>query len=157
MRVFASILLVCLCLFGCENQQTTTHQEEVAERGAEVMGFDLDRSTHIFEKIENGGRQQVISDDNDPEQIKLIQEHMEEIYGQFSAGNFHGPEMIHGEHMPGLHELVMGHEKISIEYSELENGGQILYTTEDAGMVDAIHAWFDAQVSDHGHHAQGHH
>ena len=157
MRIVAFIMLACFYLNGCQGQQSSVHLEEVAERGAEVMGFDLERSTHIFDKIENGGRQQVISDDDDPEQIVLIREHMSEIYGQFSVGNFHGPETIHGEHMPGLHELVMGHDKINIEYSELEKGGQILYTTEDEKMVEAIHAWFDAQVSDHGHHAQGHH
>ncbi len=131
--------------------------EEVAERGAEVMPFDLERSTHIFEKIENGGRQQVISDDGDAEQIQLIQQHLEEIAGRFTQGDFHQPDMIHGHAMPGLHELMMGHEKMSIEYTSMENGGQILYTTEDTDMIAAIHTWFDAQRSDHGEHAQGHH
>ena len=131
------------------------HHADVAERGAHVMGFDLDRSTHIFEKIDEGGRQRVLSDDNDAVQIQLIQAHMAEIAGQFSKGDFHGPEHIHGEHMAGLHDLVMGHDKITIAYSDLENGGQILYTTDDAEMVEAIHAWFDAQLADHGEHAVG--
>ena len=151
------VVAALLSVTGCQNQHTQTHQAEVAERGALVMGFDLDRSTHVFEKIEKGGRQQVVSDDGDGEQIRLIQGHLEEIAEQFSAGNFHGPEMIHGEHMPGLHELVMGYDRIEIVYSALEDGGEILYTTEDGALVSAIHAWFDAQVADHGHHAQGHH
>ena len=157
MKTVFYVLPLTLVLFiaGCQPSHTSDHQAAVAERGAEVMGFDLERSTHIFEKIENGGRQQVLSDDNDDEQIQLIQAHMTEIAGQFSKGDFHGPEHIHGEQMAGLHELVMGHEKISIEYSDLEHGGQILYTTAEADMVVAIHAWFDAQVADHGHHAQG--
>ena len=157
MRFYCLMLVTCIVFSGCQRGHTSTHQEEVAERGAEVMGFDLEKSTHIFDKIENGGRQRVVSDDNDSEQISLIQEHLAEIAARFSEGDFHGPEMIHGDHMPGLHELVMGHERISIVYTNLEEGGEILYTTDDAALVEAIHTWFDAQVSDHGDHAEGDH
>ena len=149
-------LLSVWLLFSCENQQAAKHKEAVAERGVEVMGFDLDRSTHIFEKLATGGRQQVVSDDNDPEQVRLIQTHLKEIASQFRQGNFHGPEEIHGEHMAGLHQLVMGYDRILIEYESLPEGAQILYTTQDSTMVHAIHSWFDAQVTDHGHHAQDH-
>ena len=118
------------------------------------MPFDLERTTHIFEKIDNGGLQQVISDDKDVEQISLIQAHLAEEAQRFSQGDFHDPEMIHGEDMAGLHELVTGHNKILIEYTEIEQGAQILYTTDDPKLVSAIHSWFDAQLSDHGSHAQ---
>ena len=157
MKLSVYLLPLILLLIGCQNEHDSSHHDEIAERGEVVMGFDLDRSTHVFEKIEMGGRQQVLSDDRDAEQIQLIQAHMQEIAEQFTAGNFHGPEMIHGEHMPGLHELMMGHDEIQIEYSSLELGGQIMYTTENLELVGAIHDWFDAQVADHGHHAQGHH
>ena len=36
----------------------------------------------------------------------------------------------------------------------MSGGELILYTTEDPSMVEAIHVWFDAQLSDHGHHAR---
>lgn len=62
--------------------------------------------------------------------------------------------MIHGENMAGLHQLMSGYQHITLEYSDLENGGQILYTTAEAEMVTALHTWFDAQVSDHGGHTQ---
>ena len=150
------ILLTVLALAGCENQHADSHQAEIAKRGTEVMPFDLERTTHVFEKIDTGGRQQVLSDDNDAEQIRLIQGHLKEVAERFSKGDFHDPQQIHGEHMPGLHELVMGHERIQIEYNPLEQGGEILYSTKENDMIEAIHTWFDAQVSDHGHHAQGH-
>lgn len=150
----AKLGLLCsfLLFAGCQS-----HQAEVAIRGAEVMPFDLERSTHIFEKIENGGRQQVISDDGDREQIQLIQSHLQTISMQFSQGNFHDPQMIHGENMAGLHELMMGADRMDIEYTPLDNGGQILYVSTDPELIEALHQWFDAQVSDHGAHAQGHH
>jgi len=75
---------------------------------------------------------------------------------RFARGDFHDPAMIHGEHMAGLHQLVQGHERLSIEYSEIDDGGQILYSTEDQELVAAIHKWFDAQLRDHGEHASGH-
>ncbi len=131
-------------------------QLEVAAKGAEVMPFDLERTTHIFGKQENGGLQQVIADDGDAEQIALIRAHLKGEAACFSQGNFHDPAMIHGEQMPGIHDLMMGVSQITITYSELPNGAQILYTTVDPALVTAIHLWFDAQLADHGAHATSH-
>ena len=117
------------------------------------MPFDLERTTHIFEKIDDGGLQQVITDDGDEEQIALIRQHLREEAERFATGDFHDPSMIHGDEMPGLHELVMGADQLGIVYSDIDDGGQILYTTEDADLIDAVHRWFDTQLADHGDHA----
>lgn len=153
-HVSTVLLLLLLLLSGCTH---TARQHEVAMKGAEVMPFDLEKTTHIFEKIDNGGLQEVVADEaNDTEQIALIRQHLAEEAERFAAGDFHDPAMIHGEDMPGLHALVSGAEQIQIEYSEIANGGQILYTTANLELIDAIHLWFDAQLSDHGSHASGH-
>lgn len=162
--LFLSSFLL-LGLAGCSGSNApdtasstvTARQAIIATRGVEVMPFDLEQTTHIFEKREDGGLQQVIADDPaDEEQIRLIRTHLAEEAERFQQGDFHDPAMIHGEDMDGLHELMLGAERITIAYSELANGAQILYTTEDAELVAAIHAWFDAQVSDHGSHAVDH-
>ena len=149
------VLVMLLALAGC-GSTTTDRQAEVAERGTDVMPFDLERTTHIFEKLDNGGLQQVITDDGDTEQIRLIREHLAEEAGRFQNGDFHDPAMIHGDDMAGLHELVMGADQLTIAYSEIEDGAQILYSAEDTDLINALHAWFDQQVSDHGSHAEGH-
>ncbi len=155
------VFLVVLTLWGCvqnpiENSQND-RQLEVAKLGATVMPFDLDKTTHIFQKTENGGVQKVVSDEpNNAEQIKLIRDHLSLEAERFMKGNFHDPTMIHGEKMAGLHELVMGAKRIKIQYSELPDGAQIVYTTDDPTLVRAIHAWFDAQLTDHGKHAKDH-
>ncbi len=131
-------------------------QEAVAKAGAEVMPFELERTTHIFEKLENGGLQQVVTDDGDQEQIALIRAHLAEEAERFSQGDFHDPLMIHGADMAGLHELTMGVDRLTIIYSDINNGGQILYTTADGDLVVALHAWFDQQLADHDDHAQAH-
>ena len=55
-----------------------------------------------------------------------------------------------------LAELRQGYARIEVAYSELSDGAQIRYTTSDPAMVAALHAWFAAQLSDHGGHAVDH-
>lgn len=153
-RFWVSIVAMLLLLSGCAHN---ARHSEVAAIGAEVMPFDLERTTHIFEKIDNGGVQQVLVDaPDDIEQVALIRQHLAEEADRFAKGDFHDPIMIHGDEMPGLHDLISGAKQIQIEYSEIENGGQILYTTDNSSLVSAIHSWFDAQLLDHGSHAAGH-
>jgi mono/diheme cytochrome c family protein len=146
-------VLIVWALVGC-NAVAADRQAQVAEQGAEVMPFDLERTTHLFEKLANGGLQQVVASDGDSAQIALIREHLAEEAARFSQGNFDDPSMIHGEDMAGLQELAAGADRLSIVYSDLDDGGQILYSTADAALVVALHAWFDQQLADHGEHAQ---
>ncbi|MFK7801649.1 MAG: aspartate carbamoyltransferase [Anaerolineae bacterium] len=130
-------------------------QQEVAERGLMIMPFDLDRSTHNFEKAPFGGIQQVVSDDGDLSQIQLIQSHLIEEVERFQNGDFDDPAMIHGDDMPGLTELQVGFQDIEVVYESMPDGGKIIYSTVDNELKDAIHVWFEAQLSDHGVHATG--
>ncbi|MEW5957405.1 MAG: aspartate carbamoyltransferase [Chloroflexota bacterium] len=157
-RLNSFSLALLLLLVGCQAQANSPAEParlaEVAQRGAQVMPFDLERTTHIFKKLDNGGLQQVISDDQDPEQVGLIRSHLATEARRFSQGDFHDPQMIHGDNMAGLHQLMTGYKQVNVTYSEIENGAQILYTTEDENLVAALHHWFDAQLSDHAPHAQ---
>lgn len=129
-------------------------QAEVAERGASVMPFDLDRTTHHFAKTDTGGVQTVIADDPaDDGQIRLIQQHLSHEADRFGRGEFTDPARIHGGDMPGLAALRASAGKIAIDYAATDDGARITYRTTDPALVAALHAWFDAQVSDHGHHA----
>jgi hypothetical protein len=129
--------------------------DEVARRGAHVMPFDLGQTTHIFTKTEKGGIQQVIvKESSNAGQIKLIRAHLLKISREFMQGDFSDPAKIHGENMPGLAELRKAKQGlIRIEYKELAEGAQIDYSTNDPGLIHAIHQWFDAQLSDHERHA----
>lgn len=129
--------------------------EAIAQRSAQVMPFSLDQTLHVFDKTAKGGVQRVIAkDDNNSLQVRLIREHLSKIAGEFSKRDFSDPERIHGETMPGLPELRAAKaEQIEVTYSELPNGAQIEYSTELPKLIDAIHRWFDAQLSDHARHA----
>ena len=129
--------------------------DEIAERGAHVMPFDLGKTTHIFTQTPNGGVQQVIAKNkSDTGQINSIRAHLSEIYNEFKQGNFSNPEKIHGKDMPGLAELKAAQpEQIKFEYEELPDGAQITYSTKVEELKRAIHQWFEAQLSDHARHA----
>jgi hypothetical protein len=151
------MLILSLPVHAAE-QASEQRLDEVAERGAHVMPFDLELTTHVFTKNDNGGVQHVVAKDNsNTEQTRLIQEHLEDIAGKFAQGNYADPESIHGEDMPGLPALRQAEPgTIRIVYTELDNGGQIDYSSGDPQLVEAIHQWFDAQLSDHSRHAVDH-
>ncbi|NUT46000.1 MAG: aspartate carbamoyltransferase [Saccharothrix sp.] len=129
-------------------------QAEVAERGASVMPFDLERTTHRFTKTDTGGVQTVVADDaRDTVQITLIQEHLTAEVDRFRRGDFTDPARIHGTEMPGLDSLRAHGGRIAIELENTADGARATYTTSDTELRTALHAWFDAQVSDHGAHA----
>jgi hypothetical protein len=134
-----------------------SRQDQVRAQGAQVMPFDLARTTHLFQMTETGGVQQVVAKDpNDGQQIALIRQHLQHEAQRFRAGDFSDPAAIHGAAMPGLAALQEGATQIDVAYQELPDGAQITYTTSDPKLVTALHQWFGAQLSDHGHDATAH-
>lgn len=130
-------------------------QALVAERGATVMPFDLDRTTHVFAKRTDGGVQTVVADKpGDASETASIRRHLGEEAAAFRRGAFDDPAAIHGMEMPGLAELRAGFSRIRIHYEDVPAGGRIRYSTADPTLVEAIHIWFDVQVMDHGSDAR---
>jgi hypothetical protein len=155
LAVIAVIAVVGVAVAGCGGDDQTERQAEVADRGEAVMPFDLDATTHTFTHTDDGGIQTVTADDpSDVEQIGLIREHLHEERDKFARGDFDDPAAIHGHDMDGVAELRAGYSDITVTYSDLPDGAQLTYTTEKADLVEAIHAWFDRQLMDHGADAQ---
>jgi len=128
--------------------------DEVQERGSHVMPFALDKTLHVFNKTETGGIQQVIAKEAaDSEQIGLARSHLSQLAARFAEGDFSGPRRIHGDDMPGVKALASAAGKVRFVYRELPNGAEIEYRTEDKLLIEAIHSYFDAQLSDHARHA----
>lgn len=156
-HLYAATLALLISISPANSAETAneTRLDEIAKRGAQVMPFNLDQTTHVFTKTESGGVQQVIA--KEPScirQIKLIREHLLNLSTAFARGDFSGPAKIHGKGMPGLAELQAAKiGSIKIEYSELPNGAQLTYSTDNSALISAIHRWFDAQLSDHARHA----
>jgi hypothetical protein len=151
----SAVAYVLLSQDGPTGPSPAERQSQIAAKGRRVMPFDLDRTTHRFDKSDSGGVQSVIADDpQDQRQIELIREHLTKEAGGFAQGDFGDPASIHGTDMPGLQDLQRGHDRVEVRYTQLPDGARINYTTSDSSLVHALHAWFDAQVSDHGSHAE---
>lgn len=152
----ALVLVAVLSAAACSTDGSLAQRQvEVAERGAEVMPFDLDATTHVFTKTEAGGIQVVTADDpDDGRQIGLIREHLREERDKFASGDFDDPASIHGHDMPGVEEFAAGYADIRVDYSDEPAGARLNYTTDDPELIDALHSWFDRQLVDHGDDAE---
>ena len=150
----AAITLLVLLLAGCGGGGDS-RQADIARKGAEVMPFDLERTTHGFAKRPDGGVQTVVADEPaDEEQVRLVREHLRREAERFRRGEFDDPAAIHGDAMPGLAALRASAGRIEIGYEDVRGGARLRYAKEDGELVRALHAWFDAQVMDHGEHAE---
>jgi hypothetical protein len=142
-------------LGACGGDGDASRQDAVAEQGAEVMPFDLDATTHRFDPTDTGLVETVVADDpGDGDQVALVQQHLADEAERFRRGDYGDPAAIHGREMPGLSELSAGAAAISIEYADLPDGARLTFTTDDPTLVDALHRWGEAQVMDHGAHAE---
>ena len=119
------------------------------------MPFSLAATQHVFTKTANGGVQQVIvRDAADEPQRRLVRTHLQQLRTELLVGNFAGPAHIHGGDMPGLTQLQAAPPgNLSITYRDVPDGGELTYEATTPALVAAVHAWFDAQVSDHGRDA----
>jgi hypothetical protein len=133
---------------------TSPRQAQVREKGKDVMPFSLDKTVHSFDKTANGGVQRVRVRGEAPEQVAMIRSHLREIAASFTARNFDKPAHIHGADMPGLAAMKAARPgELGVRYRELDDGAEIAYSGRTPQLVAAIHAWFDAQLGDHGRDA----
>ena len=125
---------------------------EVQQRTQQLVPYDLDQTQLTFTRTVHGGVQHVIAKSADNiRQIKLIQANLLKMAIDFRKGGFSVTEKIHGAAMPGLAQLKKAEMyDIKYEYKALPNGAQIHYSTEYPQYVEALHEWFDAQMSEHG-------
>jgi hypothetical protein len=100
---------------------------------------------------ETGGVQRVILKDRSlADQVVLIQHHLREEAARFEHGDYSEPAKLHGVSMPGLNELQLGAQRVTVSYSDLPDGAEITFKTTDPHLLTAMHRWFGAQLSEHG-------
>lgn len=158
-RIVCAVIALSTAMPLLSHAADAKRQADVSRRGKDVMPFSLEATTHIFTKTAAGGTQRVVAKNvSDAEQTELTRGHLQDIERQFLKGDFSGPAHIHGPDMPGLSELRSAKPgRITITYRNVPGGAELEYRTADAGLVAALHNWFDAQLSDHGADAvEGH-
>jgi hypothetical protein len=146
----AALLIATASIATAADEQRQTQVEHKSET---VMPFSMQTSKHVFVPTPSGGVQTVLVHDGNAKQIALVRSHLRKEAAAFARGDFADPASIHGGDMPGLKAMHAGSARISVRYADVPNGATITYATADPALVSAIHAWFKAQVSDHGSHA----
>jgi hypothetical protein len=150
LKVAAAVLIAAVTLAPASAQ---TRQEVIRERSTHVMPFSMDATMHRFEPTKTGGFMVVTVHDGDARQVALVRAHLQKEAGAFARGDYADPAYIHGKSMPGLAALSAGAKRMSVRYASLSNGAAITFRTADPALISALHRWFAAQVSDHGHDA----
>src|SRR4051812_42121185 len=90
--VLGLLLVGSIIAYGIMTSLHERRLSDVAARGARVMPFDLDRTTHMFEPLSDGGLQMVTSKvATDQEQIVLIRQHLQDEAERFRQGDFSDP------------------------------------------------------------------
>ena len=148
-----TVLAVTLLLAAAQHQHNPGMSRDAAlkERGAAAMGFDQDAATHHFRLAPDGGAVEVVANDAaDARTIAAIRSHLQSIAREFAAGRFDTPLQTHGEMPPGVDRMKKRRDAIAYRYEELSRGGVVHITTEDTGVLDAIHAFLRYQIKEHG-------
>jgi hypothetical protein len=147
----ATMLTLAFLLASSAAAAAETQQQHVHGMAHAVMPFDLAKSVHVFTMTDSGGIERVVvRDARDADQVPLIRQHLRKEAARFQQGDFSDPAMLHGKSMPGLAELQRGAKQIRVRYSDVPDGGEIVFETADRHLLTAIHRWFGAQLSEHG-------
>jgi hypothetical protein len=127
-------------------QQDEAHKK----RGADAMGFDQDATTHHFMLTAMGGSIEVtVNNGDDDKNLTAIRAHLRTIAEEFTRGQFDKPFQTHGEVPPGAAAMQANAGAIVFIYQDLSAGGAVRIETNDAGLLQAVHAFLRYQITEH--------
>jgi hypothetical protein len=119
-------------------------------RGALVMGFDQDVTTHHFVLVADGGAIEVeVNDSQDVANRDAIRDHLREIAAQFRQGVFDKPFATHGEVPPGVPVLQRLHGSVTYQYEPTSRGARVRIETSNREALAAIHDFLRYQITEH--------
>jgi len=148
---YTAVGMIVVLIAASFGALAASSEARIREMQHHVMPFDVSKSVHIFRMTETGGVEQVVVRDTaDSDQIALIRQHLKHEAAKFQRGDYSDPATLHGPGMPGLKELHAHASQIRVSYSELPEGAQITFETDDLALLTAVHRWFGAQLSEHG-------
>jgi len=126
------------------------HHHEMLERGAQAMGFDQERTVHHFLLYEDGGAIEVsVKEATDHADLEAVRQHLQDIVGLFTAGDFGKPAFTHAQQVPGTAEMTRLKDRITYRYEETSTGGRVRIVTRDTDALAAVHAFLHFQIEDH--------
>ncbi len=152
----AALVLAGTAVVGAHQTQTPPKpapadpHAQMNMRGAEVMGFDQDKTTHHFYLYPDGGAIDVsVKDAADKTDLDAIRSHLPHIAMMFGMGDFSAPMMVHSTNVPGTKELAARKDQIAFKCLETPKGGRVDIVTHDKAALEALYEFLRFQIADH--------
>ena len=146
------LAFVCL-LIAVSAPAAQTPQDahgQMNHRGAAVMGFDQQKTTHHFLLFEDGGAIDVgVKDPADRANRDAIRGHLPHIAMMFGDGDFSAPMLVHATDVPGTADLRQLKDRVIYRYVETPAGGRVDIVSSDRAAPAALHAFLRFQIADH--------
>ena len=150
MRTVLSVVSIALASSMMLVAQQASHPTSLDERGAHVMGFDQQMTTHHFYLYPDGGAIDVAANDpNDQTDINAARAHLPHIAKMFGDGDFSAPVLVHATNVPGTADLARLKDRLSYRYEETQRGGRVNILTTDREALAALHIFLRFQIADH--------
>jgi hypothetical protein len=133
MRLFTTIsVLALLSTLSVPLNARQDHHTSMDKRGAMVMGFDQQQTTHHFLLFTDGGAIDVgVKDGADRKNLEASRSHLPHIAAMFGAGNFEAPMLVHdSKNVPGAKEMAASKDRIQYRYVETTAGGRVDASTD---------------------------
>jgi len=126
------------------------HTADLNARGAHVMGFSQENTTHHFVLTFDGGIIDVRANDiKDTASRDEIRTHFQHISHMFAAGDFTDPMLVHAINVPGTAKMKQLKDQIHWDVVETPRGARLIITADDKPALDAVHDFLRFQIEDH--------
>jgi hypothetical protein len=126
------------------------HTSQMNSRGAHVMGFSQEKTTHHFTLSFDGGIIEVLTNDlKDTANLDQIRTHFHHVSHMFAEGNFTDPMLVHAVNVPGT--AVMTQQKDALHWNVVETprGARMLIAADNKSALEALHQFLRFQIEDH--------
>ena len=127
------------------------HHHGADQRGAKVMGFDQQLTSHHFLLFTDGGAIDVsVKNRSDVKNRNAIRAHLPHIVAMFGDGNFAAPMLVHdSKNVPGTAVMAARKDRIQYRYVETPQGGRVDIVTTDRDALAGVHEFLRFQIADH--------
>ena len=149
-KLVITVAWALIAISAVTARQQQDQHSQMNQRGAQIMGFDQEKTTHHFYLYADGGAIDVaVNDASDRANLDAIRAHLPHIAMLFGAGNFEAPMLVHDTKVPGTAEMGKLKDRITYKYAETPKGGRVNIITTDAEALKAVHAFLKFQIADH--------
>lgn len=135
MRRTVTLLIAATLLSGILGSDALAQPKRDLMRDAHALVFDHASVTRSVEKLSNGVR--TVTTTSNPELLPILRKHPRQMGDLYQQGG-----MVRGWD-PLFRELAAVSDKVKMEVKDIENGVEVLSTSEDAEVVKLIQAHAD--------------